>query len=161
MLTHTLTHTQTSEKTQKSASRLFKVGIVFAACFLGEATIWLYSGVAPVSFFAAFETITSIFFTLDLISLLCMLAVSYRTLHEEVKEKGAQVGGLDARVTLRYVVLFVSVRANAHNLFHHCTGGVCETREAENGTNARADAAHRHRQTDLHLRPLSPYVAQR
>jgi hypothetical protein len=74
---------------QKSATRLFKVGIVFATCFLGEAVIWLYSGVAPVSFFAAFETVTSLFFALDVVALLCILGVSYRTLREEVVEKQA------------------------------------------------------------------------
>jgi hypothetical protein len=71
----------------KSASRLCKVGAVFASCFVGEASIWLVSAVAPDAFFAYFEMINSIFFSLDLLALLCVLAVTYRTLREAVDEK--------------------------------------------------------------------------
>jgi hypothetical protein len=77
----------TKDFASKSATRLFKVGIVFAVCFLGEAVIWLYSATAPVSFFASFEAIMSTQFSFDIIALLCTLAVSFRTLRDEVNDK--------------------------------------------------------------------------
>jgi hypothetical protein len=67
-----------------SAMRLCKVGMVFCACFSGEAAIWLISGTAPDLFFQHFEVINSVFFSLDLIALICILLVTRRTLSEGV-----------------------------------------------------------------------------
>jgi hypothetical protein len=71
----------------QSAQRLCKVGVVFSVCFLGEAIIWVLSGVAPGLFFAHFGLVNSVFFTLDLIALTCILLVSYKTLMGAVADK--------------------------------------------------------------------------
>jgi hypothetical protein len=73
-----------------SAERLCKVGVVFCICFAGEAGIWLLSGTAPVVFFANFEIVNSIFFTLDLIALCCILLVTRKTLSVGIKNKTAK-----------------------------------------------------------------------
>jgi hypothetical protein len=70
-----------------SAMRLCNVGMVFCACFSGEAAIWLISGTAPDLFFKHFEVINSVFFSLELIALICILLVSRRTLAEGVRDK--------------------------------------------------------------------------
>jgi hypothetical protein len=73
-----------------SAERLCKVGVIFCICFAGEAGIWLLSGMASEVFFANFELVNSIFFTLDLIALICILIVTRKTLVQGVKNKAAK-----------------------------------------------------------------------
>jgi hypothetical protein len=63
-----------------SAERLCKVGIVFCCCFVGEAVIWLLSAIDPRTFFDNFEAVNSLFFTLDLIALICIVLVSFKSL---------------------------------------------------------------------------------
>jgi hypothetical protein len=70
-----------------SAERICKVGIIFCACFVGEACIWLLSGVALDAFFANFEVVNSVFFSLDLVALVCILLVTKKTLTMGVDNK--------------------------------------------------------------------------
>jgi hypothetical protein len=72
-----------------SAERLCKVGVVFSFCFLGEAIIWVISGVAPEVYFGNFELTTSVFLLLELTALACILLVSYKTLMGAVTNKKA------------------------------------------------------------------------
>jgi hypothetical protein len=70
-----------------SAERICTVGMIFCACFVGEACIWLLSGVSPNTFFANFEVINSAFFTLDLVALVYILFVTKKTLKMGVDNK--------------------------------------------------------------------------
>jgi hypothetical protein len=70
-----------------SAQKICKVGMVFCACFVGEACIWLMSGVSPDAFFANFEAVNSVFFSLDIIALVCILLVTKKSLHMAVADK--------------------------------------------------------------------------
>jgi hypothetical protein len=71
----------------QSAQRICKVGMIFCACFVGEAVIWLMSGVSPDAFFANFEVVNSVFFSLDLVALVCILFVTKKTLAMGVDDK--------------------------------------------------------------------------
>jgi hypothetical protein len=70
-----------------SAERICKVSMIFCACFVGEACIWLLSGSAPDTFFANFEVVNSVFFSLDLVALVCILLVTKKTLTMGVENK--------------------------------------------------------------------------
>jgi hypothetical protein len=73
-----------------SAERLCKVGIVFCVCFIGEAVIWLLSAIDPQTFFANFEAVNSVFFLLDIVALICIVLVSFKSLKVGIKARAEQ-----------------------------------------------------------------------
>jgi hypothetical protein len=86
----------TKDFASKSASAIFKLACLFCLSFMGQSVIWAVSTLNSDLFFAKFDIINSVFFSLDLVGHFCVIRMFWKTfnmIREKANEAAAALAG--------------------------------------------------------------------